>query len=308
MIFWQTRITNKTLQEAAMFKGVFTALVTPFNEEGSIDKESLKKLIDYQIAGGVQGLVPMGTTGESPALSHEEHIEVIHIVVKRCDGKVPVIAGTGSNSTREAINLSRRAKDAGVSATLHVAPYYNKPTQEGLLRHYNTIAEEVDIPIIVYNIPGRTGINVDNETMLLLAENERIVGVKDATGNLTQLMELLSRKPDSFTVLSGDDNMTLPMIAIGANGVISVAGNLIPEEMNLFVKAALSGKPDEAREHHYRLLPLFKGLFIETNPIPIKAALALKGMIKEIYRLPMCPLGAENRAKLVKLLKKLEIT
>jgi 4-hydroxy-tetrahydrodipicolinate synthase len=290
-----------------MFEGVYTALATPFHEDGSIDEDSLRRLVDRQIEDGVQGLVPMGTTGESPTLDHDEHIQVIRMVIEEGKGRVPVIAGTGSNSTREAVELSRRAKDAGVDATLHVAPYYNKPTQEGLYRHYRTIADEVDLPIIVYNIPSRTGRNIENPTMLQLAQHERIVAVKDATGDFKQLMDFIRQKPDSFDVLSGDDNVVLAMIALGARGVISVASNLIPDAMARFVRLALDGKMEKARREHYRLLPLFNGLFIETNPIPIKTAMALKGLMKETFRLPMCPLAPENRAKLVQLLEDLDI-
>lgn len=286
-----------------MFKGVFTALVTPFLEDGTIDRETLKHLVDLQIEGGVQGLVPMGTTGESPTLSHEEHIEVIRLVIEHTKKRVPVIAGTGSNSTWEAVELSKKAKQMGAGATLQVCPYYNKPTQEGLYRHFTKIAEEIDLPVIVYNIPGRTGVNIENGTMLRLAQHKNINAVKDATGNLPQMMDLLRQKPDSFTVLSGDDNMTFPLIALGGTGVISVASNLIPNDMAEFVQAALDGKMEMAREAHNRLLPLFKGIFIETNPIPIKTALALKGILKEVFRLPLCPMLKENRQKLAELLK-----
>ena len=286
-----------------MFEGVYTALATPFRDDGSVDEDCFRKLVDRQIENGVQGLVPMGTTGESPTLNHDEHIQVIRMVIRQCNGRVPVIAGTGSNSTSEAVELSRRAKDAGADATLHVAPYYNKPTQEGLYRHYRTIADQVDLPIIVYNIPSRTGRNIENPTMLRLAQHERIAAVKDATGDLKQLMDFVRQKPGDFDVLSGDDNVVFPMIALGAKGVISVASNLIPDAMSRFVRLALDGKMEKARKEHYRLLPLFNGLFIETNPIPIKTAMALKGLMKETFRLPMCPLAPENRAKLVQLLE-----
>jgi 4-hydroxy-tetrahydrodipicolinate synthase len=290
-----------------MFEGVYTALVTPFLEDGSVDEASLRKLVNFQIEEGVQGLVPMGTTGESPTLSHDEHIDIIRLVVQHAAGRVPVIAGAGSNSTQEAIDLSTRSKESGVAATLQVAPYYNKPTQEGLYRHYWSIAEEVDLPLIVYNIPGRCGVNINNDTMLRLAKHKNIVGVKEATGNLPQAMELISSKPDSFVLLSGDDNMTFPLIALGGKGVISVASNLIPRRMVEFVKNALEGNLEEARKLHYRLLPLFKGLFVETNPIPIKAAMSLKGMMKEVYRLPMYPMQKNNKENLTKLLKEMDI-
>ena len=288
-----------------MFEGVYTALVTPFQNNGSIDEAGLRTLVDFQIEGGVAGLVPMGTTGESPTLSHEEHIKIIRLVVKQAANRVPIIAGAGSNSTVEAVELTKKSKDLGVAATLQVAPYYNKPTQQGLYEHYSKIAQDVDLPLIVYNIPGRCGVNISNDTMLRLAEHKNIVAVKEATGNLPQAMELLSRKPDNFNVLSGDDNMTFPLIALGGNGVISVVSNLIPKQMVDFVSRALDGNTAEARKRHYELLPLFKGLFVETNPIPIKAAMSMKGLVREVYRLPMCPMQQTNREVLEKLLKSL---
>lgn len=290
-----------------MFTGVYTALVTPFQSDGSVDQDSLRKLVDFQIQSGVAGLVPMGTTGESPTLSHEEHIDIVRIVVEQAANRVPVIAGAGSNSTIEAIDLSRRSRELGVTATLQVSPYYNKPTQQGLFEHFTKIADEVDLPIIVYNIPGRCGVNIANETMLRLAEHKNIVGVKEATGNLPQAMEFISLKPKDFVVLSGDDNMTFPLVALGGNGVISVASNLLPKEMADFVGQALEGNLAEARRKHFDLLPLFKGLFVETNPIPIKAAMSMKGLIKEVYRLPMCPMQRENREGLKSLLEEMDI-
>ena len=290
-----------------MFAGVYTALVTPFQSDGSVDQDSLRKLVDFQIQSGVAGLVPMGTTGESPTLSHEEHIDIVRIVVEQAANRVPVIAGAGSNSTIEAIDLSRRSRELGVTATLQVSPYYNKPTQQGLFEHFTKIADEVDLPIIVYNIPGRCGVNIANETMLRLAEHKNIVGVKEATGNLPQAMEFISLKPKDFVVLSGDDNMTFPLVALGGNGVISVASNLLPKEMADFVGQALEGNLAEARRKHFDLLPLFKGLFVETNPIPIKAAMSMKGLIKEVYRLPMCPMQRENREGLKSLLEEMDI-
>ena len=288
-----------------MFEGIYTALVTPFQNNGSVDESGLRKLVDFQIEGGVAGLVPMGTTGESPTLSHDEHVEIIRLVVEQTANRVPVIAGAGSNSTAEAINLTKKSRDLGVAATLQVAPYYNKPTQTGLYEHFSKIAEEVNLPLIVYNIPGRCSVNINNDTMLRLTKHKNIVGVKEATGNLPQAMEFLSRKPDNFNVLSGDDNMTFPLIALGGNGVISVASNLIPKQMSDFVGQALAGNIAEAREKHYELLPLFKGLFVETNPIPVKAAMSMKGLIREVYRLPMCPMQQTNREMLEKLLKSL---
>lgn len=290
-----------------MFQGVFTAIVTPFTEQGKIDEAALRKLVDFQIENNISGLVPMGTTGESPTLDYEEHEHAIEIVISQVKGRVPVIAGTGSNCTDEAIKLTKYAKQAGATASLQVAPYYNKPTQEGFLRHFIAIADTVDLPMIVYNIPGRSGKNIENSTMLKLAEHPNIVAVKEASGNIPQIMELIQKKPDNFVVLSGDDNLIFPIMALGGKGVISVASNFIPKQMINFVKAALAGNWDDARAQHYVLLPLFKAIFIETNPIPIKAALAMKGMIKETYRLPMCPMDPHNREKLKSILKELNL-
>ncbi len=288
-----------------MFKGLFTALVTPFTGDGSLDEKVLRDLVDFQIENGVHGLVPMGTTGESPTVSHEEHNKIIEIVIDQTRDRVPVIAGAGSNSTEEAVRLTKNAKQAGAAATLQVAPYYNKPTQEGFYRHFLTIADTVDLPLIVYNIPGRSAKNIENSTTLKLAQHKNIVGVKEASGNMSQIMDLLAFRPDDFTVLSGDDNLIFPIMALGGNGVISVAGNLIPKKMSMFVEQALQGNWVEARKAHFELLPLFKAIFIETNPIPIKAALALKGMLQENYRLPLCPMEPGNKDKLKTVLTEL---
>lgn len=290
-----------------MFEGVFTALVTPFREDGSVDELALRQLVDFQVKDGIDGLVPVGTTGESPTLGLEETQTVIRIVIEQAAGKVPVIAGTGSNSTDKAIHLTAKAKELGADASLQVAPYYNKPTAEGFYRHFTAIADAVDLPMVVYNIPGRTGKNIENSTMLKLARHKNIVAVKEASGDISQMMNLIAQKPESFTVLSGDDNLAFPLIALGGKGVISVASNLIPGQMKEFIHAALNGKWDKARDLHYRLLPFFKAIFIETNPIPIKAAMAMKGMMKEVYRLPMCPMGEENRKTLAGVLKEQKI-
>ncbi len=290
-----------------MFQGVFTALVTPFDGDGKLDESTLRKLVDFQIENGVDGLVPVGTTGESPTLSAGESEQVIRIVVDQARKRVPVIAGTGSNCTEKAIHLTEIAKKIGAEASLQVAPYYNKPTQEGFFRHFTAIADAVDIPLLVYNIPGRSGKNIENSTMLRLAEHKNIVGVKEASGSIPQMMDLIANKPDSFIVLSGDDNLVFPLMALGGKGVISVAGNLVPDRMSEFVKAALNKNWDRAREMHYRLLPLFKAMFLETNPIPVKAAMAMKGLLQEVYRLPMCPLSAVNRETLAGILKSLKI-
>jgi 4-hydroxy-tetrahydrodipicolinate synthase len=290
-----------------MFQGVFTALVTPFNEDKSISEKDLKDLVDFNIEKGVDGLVPMGTTGESPTLSHEEHIKVIEIVCKHVNKRIPVIAGAGSNSTDEALHLTKRAKEVGADVTLQVAPYYNKPTQEGLYRHFKTIADKVDLPMIVYNIPGRTGKNIETDTIVRLAEHPNIIGVKEASGSLPQMMDVIHRTPEDFVVLSGDDNLTLPLMAVGGKGVISVASNIIPDRMSAMVTAGLNGNFEKMRKIHYELLPFFKAEFIETNPIPIKTALAMKGMAKEVFRLPLCEMNPENKKKLKEVLKSLKI-
>lgn len=277
------------------FEGVFTALITPFTEKGAIDEDALRALIDFQIKEGVSGLLPMGTTGESPTLSHEEHIRVIELVIEQTEGRVPIIAGSGSNCTQEAIEMTMQAMECGADASLQVAPYYNKPTQEGFYRHFTAIADKVDIPIIVYNIPGRSGKNIENDTMLRISEHPNIVGVKEASGNLSQMMDLIYRKKDDFVVLSGDDNLAFPLTALGGKGVISVASNVVPKKMMEMIGAAMDGDLSKGRELHYELLPLFKGCFLETNPIPIKYAMVLKGMVKESYRLPLCPMSDANK-------------
>jgi 4-hydroxy-tetrahydrodipicolinate synthase len=290
-----------------MFKGVFTALVTPFNRDGSVDENALRDLVEFQIENKIHGLVPMGTTGESPTVSHEEHHKIVEIVIDQAKGRVPVIAGAGSNSTAEAVGLTKHAGQAGAAATLQVAPYYNKPTQEGFYRHFSTIADSVDLPLIVYNIPGRSGKNIENSTTLKLAQHKNIVGVKEASGNISQIMDLLLQKPDNFCVLSGDDNLVFSIMSLGGHGVISVASNLIPRQMADFVEQALQSNWEQARKMHFELLPLFKAIFIETNPIPIKAALALKGMLQENYRLPMCPMEPGNKDKLKAVLHELKL-
>ncbi|MEO0292647.1 MAG: 4-hydroxy-tetrahydrodipicolinate synthase [candidate division WOR-3 bacterium] len=290
-----------------MFQGVFTAIVTPFNEDGSVCEEDLKRLVDFNIENGVTGIVPMGTTGESPTLSHEEHLRVIEVVCEHVNGRVPIIAGTGSNSTKEALYMTSKAKELGANASLQVAPYYNKPTQEGLYRHFKTIADEVDLPMFIYNIPGRTGVNIEPNTIAKLAEHPNIIGVKEASGSLPQMMDIIKNTPPEFIVLSGDDNLTLPLMAVGGKGVISVASNIVPDKMSKMVKAGLEGNFEEMRKLHYELLPLFKAEFIETNPIPIKTALAMKGMIKEVFRLPLCEMSAANKSKLKEVLINLGI-
>ncbi|MCX6745198.1 MAG: 4-hydroxy-tetrahydrodipicolinate synthase [Candidatus Parcubacteria bacterium] len=286
-----------------MITGTLTALVTPFDENGVIDEQALKNLVIHQVKNGVNGLVPCGTTGESPTLSHDEHNKLIDLVIAAVDGHIPVIAGTGSNSTTEAIAMTKHAKKAGASCSLQVVPYYNKPTQEGMYRHFSLIADAVDLPMLIYNIAGRTGINMDTSTLMRLAEHPNVVGVKEASGNLAQMMDVLAQRPKGFSVLSGDDNLTVPLIFMGGNGVISVASNIIPDQIVKMVNAALAGEIGKANEWHYHLLQFFKAIFIETNPIPVKTSLAMMGQIKESFRLPMCEMLPENKVKLQKVLR-----
>jgi 4-hydroxy-tetrahydrodipicolinate synthase len=290
-----------------MFEGVFTALITPFTKDGKLDEQALRKLVDFQIDRGIDGLVPVGTTGESPTLSPEETEQVIRIVVEQTGGRVPVIAGTGSNCTDKAIHMTEKAKQIGATASLQVAPYYNKPTGEGFFRHFTAIADAVDLPMVIYNIPGRTGKNIENPVMLKLAKHKNIVAVKEASGNISQMMDLIAKKPKDFAVLSGDDNLTYPLMALGGKGVISVASNAVPDRMKDLTHTALKGDWDRARKLHYELLPLFKAIFLETNPIPIKATMAMKGFVEERYRLPMCPMSGENKKALTEVLEQLKI-
>jgi len=287
--------------------GVYTALVTPMASDGKLDEKALRRLVDFQVEGGVQGLVPVGTTGESPTLDGEECKRVIRVVVEQARGRVPVIAGAGSNSTAEAIEYARDAKEVGADATLQVTPYYNKPTNAGILAHFRAVADAVNLPLVVYNIAGRTGKNIDNPTMLELAGHRNITAVKEASGDIAQIMDLIARKPADFTVLSGDDNLVFPIMALGGAGVISVASNIVPDRMAKLVGSALKGDWDTARKLHYELLPLFRGIFLETNPIPIKAAMAMKGMMAEAYRLPLCPMAPKNREALEATLRELRI-
>ncbi|HAK46526.1 MAG TPA: 4-hydroxy-tetrahydrodipicolinate synthase [Spirochaeta sp.] len=284
-------------------EGVFTALVTPFNKDGSVDEQNLRNLVDFQIEKGISGLVPVGTTGESPTLDHEEHDKVIRTVIEQTAKRVPIIAGTGSNSTSEAIQLTKHAKEAGADYSLQVAPYYNKPSQEGFYRHFMAVAETVDMPIVVYNIPGRSGKNIENSTMLRLAAHPNIVAVKEASGSIPQVMDLAHKKPEDFTILSGDDNLGLPMIACGGRGIISVASNIIPAEMEELVRTANAGNFERARELHYQLFPFLKALFMDTNPVPVKYGCFLKGMMKDVYRLPLCEMTDENKKAFEEIMK-----
>ncbi|MEK6279502.1 MAG: 4-hydroxy-tetrahydrodipicolinate synthase [Acidobacteriota bacterium] len=288
-------------------RGCATALVTPFTADGAIDEAALTRLIEYQINGGVKLLVPCGTTGESAAMTEEEDRQVIKQTIELARGRARVIAGAGSNSTAVAMENSRIARDLGADAVLQVAPYYNKPTQQGLYAHFRAIAQAVpELPIVVYNVPGRTSCNIAAGTTLRLARDcENIVAVKEASGNLSQIMEILRDRPEGFRVLSGDDAITLPMIAMGADGLISVASNEAPEMMSRMVSLALDGNWDEARELHYRLLALMEVNFIESSPGPVKAGLAMMNLIGENYRLPLVPIEEKSRARLREVLAEL---
>ncbi len=288
-------------------RGCATALVTPFTSRGEIDEERLRALVELQIAGGVRVLVPCGTTGESAAMTEEEDGRVIGITVEAARGRARVVAGTGSNSTAAAVEYSRRARDSGADAVLVVAPFYNKPTQEGLRAHFRAVAEAVrDLPVVLYNVPGRTVTNISAPTTLWLArEFENVVAVKEASANLSQIMAILAERPEGFRVLSGDDAWTLPLIALGAEGVVSVAANEAPELMSRMVEAALAGEWAEARALHYRLLPLMEVNFIETSPGPVKAALAMMGLAEESLRLPLVPVEESSRARVREVLSEL---
>ncbi len=287
------------------FTGTHTAIVTPFLD-GKIDVPALERLIKSQIRGGVDGIVPVGTTGESPTVSFEEHIEIIRLSVKFAAGKVKVLAGTGGNSTEEAIFLTKAAEEAGADGSLQVAPYYNKPTQEGLFQHFHAIARATKLPIILYSIPGRCGIEIAVETVDRLAHDAvNIVGIKEAGGNVDRVSQLRAALGKNFTILSGDDALTLPFMSCGAHGVISVTSNVAPKEVVHLVDAAAKGKYDVALKLHYKLYPLFKDLFIETNPAPVKAALKMQGICGEEIRLPLVPVTAKTREKLATTMRSL---
>ena len=291
------------------FRGVFTALITPFKSNGDVDEEALKKLIEFQMENGIDGIVPCGTTGECPTLSHDEHDRIIQLTVKFVNKKIPVIAGTGSNSTSEAIKLTSHAKESGADAVLLVNPYYNKPTQKGLYLHFKAIADAVDIPCFVYNIKGRTAVNVETGTLVkLMNDCKNIIAVKEASGDLNQMKDVVAKSKEGFSVLSGDDNITLDLIEAGGDGVISVASNLVPDRMLKMVHTALDGDMGQARELEKELADLFRVEFIETNPIPIKTAVAMTGMCEEAFRLPMCEFEKpEHREELKKVMKKLNL-
>lgn len=283
-------------------RGCGTALVTPFHSKGEVDEAALRRLVTYQLQEGIDFLVPCGTTGESPTLGHEEYLRVISLVVKEAKGKVPVVAGAGGNCTRKVIDLIQAVQPLEVDGILSVSPYYNKPTQEGLYQHYRAIAASTDLPIILYNVPGRTSSNIAPETVARLSRISNIVGIKEASGNLAQVSEIVRTAEPGFRVISGDDALTLPMIGVGGVGVISVAANEAPGPMSKLVRLALENRWEEARKLNAHLLPLMQANFIETSPIPVKAALAMMGLIKEVYRLPLVPMSAQNRARLEKVL------
>jgi len=284
-----------------MFSGMLVALVTPF-KNGQVDYAAIERLVDWHVEQGTEGLVPVGTTGESPTVDVEEHQRIIRTVVERSAGRIPVIAGTGANATAEAIHLTRYAKDVGADGSLQVCPYYNKPTQEGLYRHFAAIAEAVDLPMVLYNIPGRTGVSLTPGTIARLAQLPQVVGVKESTGSMDQASEILAQC--DLVVLSGDDSLTLPLMAVGAQGVISVVGNLVPKDMKRLTDAMLAGDVAAAQEAHRRLFPLCRVLFIETNPIPVKTAMKMVGLLEsDEKRLPMTDLTPEHAEALKKALQ-----
>ena len=289
------------------FTGVGTALVTPFTRSGELDESAVRRLGRRQIDAGINFLVPCGTTGENPTLSDAERIRIVEILVDEAKGRVPVLAGAGGYDTREVIHLAAAMKRAGASGLLSVTPYYNKPTQEGLYLHYRAIAESTDLPIVVYNVPGRAGVNVEPSTLARLSALPNIIGVKEASGNITQMCEVCRVVPSDFIVLSGDDAITLPLMAVGGKGVISVASNEVPADMVEMVQAGLRGDFAAARAVHHRILPLMQINFVESNPVPVKAAMAAMGLLEEHFRLPMCSPTPASREKIVHVLKELQL-
>ena len=288
-------------------KGCGTALVTPFKSDTQLDLEAFRKLIRWQLDSGIHFLVPSGTTGESVTLNEEEYRKVIRTCVETAAGAVPVVAGAGTNNTAQAIHMATIAQQEGADALLAVTPYYNKPTQEGLVLHFSKIAESISLPVVLYNVPGRTIINITAETALRLAQVDNIIALKEASGDLGQVMQILNRRPSDFVVLSGDDSLTLPIMAMGGEGIISVASNLIPAEMSQMVDLALSGKWEEAKKIHYRYLDLMELNFIESSPIPVKYALSRMGKLEEAYRLPLCPLSDLSKKVMDQELDKLNL-
>lgn len=283
-----------------MFEGAYTAIVTPFNKNGQVDYGKLRALIDLQIKAGIDGIVPVGTTGESPTVDVAEHEKIIAVTIEACRGKVKVIAGTGANSTSEAIDLTKHALAAGADGTLQVTPYYNKPNQEGLYRHFSAVAD-LGLPVVLYNVPGRSGREIDVATIARLSKHPTVVCVKEAGGSVDRVTQIL--RACNITVLSGDDSLTLPMMAVGAKGIISVASNIAPKAVADMVHAAAAGRWDDARALHMKYYRLFTDIFIDTNPIPIKAAMAMTGLIEETYRLPLCETSDANKAKLAECLR-----
>lgn len=281
-----------------MFEGSLVALVTPFRN-GRVDVKTLKELVEFHVSNGTSGLVPCGTTGESATLSHKEHGRVIEIVVKQARGRILVLAGAGSNSTAETLALCRHARDVKADGALAIVPYYNRPTPAGMFEHFSTVASKVNLPLVIYNIPSRTGANLPPSTLIALTRKHRnIVGIKESSGNMDQISEIILGVPPGFSVLSGDDSLTLPILSLGGRGVISVLANIAPADVSQLCRAWQEGNITAARRTHYRMLPLTKALFIETNPIPVKAALGMMGLCREELRLPMFKMGTENREKL----------
>jgi len=300
-----TGTQDSGLRTQHLFVGCGTALVTPFRHDLSLDESTFRKLVRRQIEAGINFLVPCGTTGESPTLTRAEHLRVCEITIEEAGGKVPVLAGAGGYNTHEVIELARELEDRGADGILSVTPYYNKPTQEGLYQHYKAIATAIRLPIVVYSVQGRTGVNVEPATLARLARIENIAGVKEASGNIGQMATILNEVPSSFTVLSGDDAITIPLAALGGHGIISVVSNEIPAEMTALAQACLRGDFETARRLQARYLPLMNVNFVESNPIPVKAAMALMGLLEPVYRLPMVPPSAANHAKIEKVLEAL---
>ncbi len=295
------------LEDHPMFTGTGTALITPFRRDGSLDEPTLRALVKRQLAAGINFLVPCGTTGESPTLTHQEHLRVVEIAVELAKGKVPVLAGAGGYNTHEVITMARELADLGANGILSVTPYYNKPTQEGLYQHFRAIAEAVSLPIILYSVQGRTGVNIEPATVARLSQIENIIGIKEASGNISQMATILNAVPEDFLVFSGDDAITLPLIALGGRGVISVASNEIPAEMTVLTRLALAGDFAGARQIHRRFLPLMEINFVESNPIPVKAALAEMGLLEAVWRLPLVAPKPENRARIRAVLESLNL-
>ncbi len=290
------------------FKGSIVALVTPFSKKDEVDEATLVKLVEFHIKNGTDGIVPCGTTGESATLNYDEHKRVIEICVKAAKKRIPIIAGTGSNCTQEAIEMSEYAKEVGADGLLLVSPYYNRPTQKGLYLHFKAISEAVNLPIVLYNIASRTGVNIEPETIARLAKDcKNIVSVKEASGSLDQMSRIRSLCPKSFILLSGDDSLTLPVMSIGGEGIISVVANIIPKDVKALVSAFNDGNIEEARRLHYKMLPLIKAMFIETNPIPVKTAMGLMNLCEPLLRLPMCSMADENLSKLKAAMKEYKL-